>query len=55
MEPNTNPTTPETPAAPTRVVITKKLLTDIGDAIRAANGTTEPMTIDEMITAIQAM
>lgn len=40
---------------PERVVITKKLLTDIADAIRAATGTTEPLTIDQMIAAINAM
>lgn len=37
---------------PTKVIITKQLLIDIADAIRTATGTTEPLTIDQMITAI---
>ena len=37
---------------PTKVIITKQLLIDIADAIRAATGSTEPMTIDQMISAI---
>ena len=39
--------------APVKVVVTKKLLTDIADSIREATGTTEKITIDQMITAIQ--
>lgn len=38
-----------------KVVITKTLITAIADAIREATGTTDLMTIDQMITAIQAM
>ena len=37
---------------PVKVVVTKALITAIADAIREATGTTDLMTIDEMITAI---
>ncbi len=40
---------------PEKVVITKQLLTDIANAIREATGTTELLTIDQMIAAINAM
>lgn len=37
---------------PARVVITKQYLIDIADAIRAATGTSDPLTIDQMIAMI---
>lgn len=40
---------------PVKVMITKSLLVDIADAIRDANGTTELLTIDQMIAAINAL
>ena len=40
---------------PTRVVISKSYLTAIADAIRAATGTTDPLTIDQMIALISTL
>lgn len=38
-----------------KVVITKQYLIDIADAIREATGTTEPLTIDQMIALINTL
>lgn len=40
---------------PERVVVTKQLIVDIADAVREVTGTTEPLTIDQMIAAINAL
>lgn len=40
---------------PERVVVTKQLIVDIADAVREVTGTTDPLTIDQMIAAINAL
>ena len=40
---------------PEKVVITKQLLIDIADAVREVTGTTEPLTIDQMIAMISQL